>query len=177
MKLIDRLIASFRAVMLAPDGVASPVAILWTDADGQWLPVLPALRAAFPLVYALGRYGPATRTGPAIWLRCIVDHTVPEAPPPGEIPVLYLPHVRRQELRAAGDCPAHLQPLIELQYRGRVWHQSNGHDWTVRAFLISNDGLGLEISADRRTDEAMLRALPLLAEIDPCSPGAAVRCG
>jgi hypothetical protein len=166
MKLIDRLIASFRAVMLAPDGVASPVAILWTDADGQWLPMLPALRATFPSVYALGRYEAATRTGPAIWLRCIVDHTVPEAPPSGEIPVLYLPHVRRQELRAAGDCPPHLQPLIELQYRGRVWHQSNGYDWTVRAFLISNDGLGLDISADRRTEEAMLRALPLLSEVD-----------
>ena len=166
MKLIDRLIASFRAVMLAPDGVASPVAILWTDADGQWLPVLPALRATFPSVYALGRYGAATRTGPAIWLRCIVDHTVPEAPPSGEIPILYLPHVRRQELRAAGDCPPHLQPLIELQYRGRVWHQSNGHDWTVRAFLVSNDGLGLDIAGDRRTEEAMLRALPLLTEVD-----------
>ena len=53
---------------------------------------------------------------------------------PAKFPVLYLPHVRRQELRAAGDCPPHLQPLIELQYRGRVWHQSNGHDWSVRAF-------------------------------------------
>ncbi len=166
MKLLDRLIASFRVVMLAPDGIATPVAILWTDADGQWLPLIPALRAVFPWVYTLGRYEPATRTGPAIWLRCIVDQTVPDAPPSGEIPVLYLPHVRRQELRAAGDCPAQLQPLVELQYRGRVWHQSNGHDWTVRAFLISNDGLGLDISADRRTEEAMLRALPLLSEVD-----------
>jgi len=59
-----------------------------------------------------------------------------------------------------------LQPLVELQYRGRVWHQLNGHDWTVRAFLVSNDGLGLDIAADRRTEEAMLRALPLLAEVD-----------
>jgi len=36
----------------------------------------------------------------------------------------------------------------------------------VRAFLASDDGLGLEIANDRRTEEAMLRALPLLAEID-----------
>ncbi len=32
--------------------------------------------------------------------------------------------------------------------------------------MISNDGLGLDISADRRTEEAMLRALPLLSEVD-----------
>ena len=166
MKLIERLTASFRAAMLAPEGYAPPVAILWTDAEGQWQPILPALRAVFPWVYTLGKYNPETKTGPAIWLKCIVDRTLPEAPPPGETPVLYLPHVRRQELRAAGDCPPHLQPLVELQYRGRVWHQSNGHDWTVRAFLVSDDGLGLDVAADRRTEEAMLRALPLLAEID-----------
>jgi hypothetical protein len=166
MKLLDRLIASFRAAMLAPDGIVAPAAILWTDADGQWRQLLSPLRAVFPWIYTFGQYEPATRTGPAIWLKCIVDRTLPEAPPPGEIPVLYLPHVRRQDLRAAGDCPAHLQPLVELQYRGRVWHQSNGYDWTVRAFLVSGDGLGLDIAADRRTEEAMLRALPLLAEVD-----------
>jgi hypothetical protein len=164
--LLQALRESFASAVRPPEGWSAPVALLWTDADGQWLPVLPALRAAFPWVYTLGRYEPATRTGPAIWLKCIVDRALPEAPPPGETPVLYLPHVRRQELRAAGDCPANLQPLVELQYRGRVWHQSNGHDWTVRAFLVSNDSLGLDIAADRRTDEAMLRALPLLTEVE-----------
>ena len=164
--LLDTLLASLRAATVPPDGVAPPAAILWTDADGQWLPLLPALRAVCPWAYTLGKYKIETKTGPAIWLKCVVDRTVPEAPPPGETPVLYLPHVRRQELRAAGDCPPHLQPLVELQYRGRVWHQSNGHDWTVRAFLVSDDGLGLDVAADRRTEEAMLRALPLLAEID-----------
>ena len=166
MKLIERLTASFRAAMLAPEGQVPPAAILWTDAEAQWLPLLPALRAVFPWVYVFGKYNPETKTGPAIWLKCIVDRTLPEAPPSGETPVLYLPHVRRQELRAAGDCPPPLQPLVELQYRGRVWHQPNGHDWTVRAFLVSDDGLGLDIASDRRTEEAMLRALPLLAEID-----------
>ena len=166
MKLLDRLIESLRTAMLAPDGVVAPAAILWTDADGQWRQLLAPLRAVFPRIYTLGHYEPATHTGPAIWLRCIVDRTLPEAPPSGEIPILYLPQVRRQDLRAAGDCPPHLQPLVELQYRGRVWHQSNGHDWTVRAFLVSGDGLGLDVATDRRTEEAMLRALPLLAEVD-----------
>ena len=164
--LLEALRDSFSAWVRPPEGWSAPVALLWTDAEGEWLPALPALRAVFPWVYTLGRYDPATHTGPAIWLKCIVDRTLPEAPPPGETPVLYLPHVRRQDLRAAGDCPANLQPLVELQFRGRVWHQSNGHDWTVRAFLVSNDGLGLEVAADRHTEEAMLRALPLLTEVD-----------
>lgn len=164
--LVHAIKASLEAAMLASEGYAPPVAILWTDAEAQWLPLLPALRAVFPWVYALGKYNPETKTGPAIWLKCIVDRTLPEAPPPEQTPILYLPHVSRQQLRAAGDCPRRLQPLVELQYRGRVWHQSNGHDWTVRAFLVSDDGLGLDVAADRRTEEAMLRALPLLAEID-----------
>jgi hypothetical protein len=164
--LVAALTSSLRAAMRPPEGYVPPVAILWTDAEAQWLPILGALRAVYPWVYTLGKYNPETRTGPAIWLKCIVDRTLPEAPPEGETPILYLPRVRRQDLRAAGECPAHLQPLVELQYRGRVWHQSNGHDWTVRAFLVSDDGLGLDVAADRRTEEAMLRALPLLAEID-----------
>ncbi|MDE3196896.1 MAG: BREX-1 system phosphatase PglZ type B [Acidobacteriota bacterium] len=166
MKLLDRLIASIRAAMPAPDGAVPPAAMLWTDADGQWRPLVPSLRAVFPWLYTLGAYDPQAKTGPAIWLKCIVDGTVAEAPPRGEIPVLYLPNVRRQELRAAGDCPPHLQPLVELQYRGRVWHQPNGHDWTVRAFLGSGEGMGLEIAADRRTEEAMMRALPLIADME-----------
>jgi len=164
--LTGALLGALRAAMLAPEGHIPPAAILWTDAEAQWLPLLPTFRAVFPWVYTFGKYNPEAKTGPAIWLKCIVDRTLNEAPPQGETPVLYLPRVRRQDLRAAGDCPAHLQPLVELQYRGRVWHQSNGHDWTVRAFLVSSDGLGLDIAADRQTEEAMLRALPLLAEVD-----------
>jgi hypothetical protein len=144
----------------------APAAILWTDAEGQWLSLIPTLRAVLPCLYTLGRYDRATRTGPAIWLKCIVDQTLPEAPPPGETPVLYLPRVSRQELRAAGDCPPALQPLVELQYRGRIWHQPNGQDWTVRAFLVSDEGLGLDVAADRRTEEAFRRVLHLLAELD-----------
>jgi len=163
---VDALRESFADALRAPEGWSVPVALLWTDAEAQWLPILGALRAAYPWVYVLGKYDPETKTGPAIWLKCIVDRTLPEAPPEGETPILYLPHVRRQELRGAGDCPVHLQPLVELQYRGCVWRQSNGHDWSVRAFLVSEDGLDLDVAADRRTEEAMLRALPLLAELD-----------
>ncbi len=164
--LLDALRESLSGSIRTAEGSAAPAALLWTDAEGQWTPLVSALRAVLPALYTLGRYDPATRTGPAIWLKCIVDRTLPEAPPPGETPVFYLPRISRQELRAGADCPPALQPLVELQYRGRVWHQPNGQDWTVRAFLVSEDGLGLDVAADRRTEEAFRRALGSLAEVD-----------
>lgn len=164
--LLEALEASLAGAVRTPEGAAEPVAILWTDADAQWEPLMPRLRTVAPHVLTLGDYAPATKTGPAIWLRCVVDRALPDVgPPPGTVPILYLPRVARQELRAAEECPPALQPLVELQYRGRVWHQRNGRDWSVEAFLSSDDGLGLDVAQDARTRDALLRALPLLAEL------------
>ena len=163
--LIDAMKASFAAALRTPDGVGAPIALLWTDADGQWKPLLPALQKTLSELYVLGAYAPDERQGPVIWLKCIVDRTLPDvAPGEGVAPILYLPNVGRQDLRAAGDCDPMLQPLIELQYRGGVWHQRNGRDWTVEAFLLSDDALALDIARDSHTRDAMLRALPLLAQ-------------
>lgn len=164
--LLEALKNSFAASLRVPEGVAPPAALLWTDADGQWQPLIPALKAAVPELYMLGTYKPEEHTGPVIWLRCIVDRSVPEgSPPAGTTPILYLPRVSRQQLRAGGECPPSLQPLIELQFRGTVWHQKNGRDWTVEAFLTSVDTLGLDMAQDTRTKESMLRVLPLLAQV------------
>jgi hypothetical protein len=125
---------------------------------------LPALRSAISELYTLGEPDSANRIGPTIWLRCIVDRSLlGESPPADTIPILYLPNVARQVLRAAGDCPRHLEPLVELQYRGATWHQPNGRDWTVLAFLTSEQGLGLDVAQDATTRDAMLRALGHLA--------------
>jgi len=168
--LLDALVVSFSAATRSPEGVADPVAVLWTDADGQWRPLLAGLQKVCAHLYVLGDYDPAHRTGPAIWLKCIVDRTLPDiSPPAGTAPILYLPGVSRQELRAGGDCPTRLHPLIELQYRGAVWHQKNGRDWTVEAFLTSDSGLGLDMAHDTRTREALMRALPALAT-EPIAP-------
>lgn len=162
--LIDAIQESFAGALRSPDGTAAPVALLWTDADGQWRPLIATLMKAIPELYALGPFVPEARQGPVIWLKCIIERSLPDgSPPPGVVPILYLPNVSRQDLRAGGDCPADLQPLIELQYRGAVWHQRNGRDWTVDAFLTSEDGVGLDIARDNRTRDAMLRALALLA--------------
>src|SRR5438093_1446810 len=62
------------------------------------------------------------------------------------------------------ECPEELKPLVELQYRGAVWTQLNGKDWTIEAFLMSeNGGLGLEVGRDNATRNALLGALDTLA--------------
>ena len=156
--LLDALSASLTAATRSPEGVAEPIALLWTDADGQWRPLMAILQTAYSHLFVLGEYNAAHRTGPAIWLKCIVDRTLPGvAPPYGTVPILYLPSVSRQDLRAGGDCPTPVQPLIELQYRRTPWHQRNGRDWTVEAFLSSEDGLHLDIALDNRTREARRR--------------------
>ena len=150
--------------------VVAPVAVLWTDADDQWRPVVEQLRGLMPELFTLGEYDPQMRTGPAIWLRCVIEPTVrvdmfPDlAWPYGTVPVIYMPGVSRQTLRAVEECPDGLKPLVELQYRGTVWTQKNGKDWTVLAFLTSEDGgLGLDVAEDRLTLQAIRGALSKLA--------------
>ncbi|MCL5279437.1 MAG: BREX-1 system phosphatase PglZ type B [Planctomycetes bacterium] len=150
--------------------VVAPAAVLWTDADGQWQPVVEQLRGLMPELLTLGDYRPEARTGPTIWLRCVIESAVRAERfasltwPVDTVPVIYMPGVSRQVLRAAEECPDSLKPLIELQYRGTVWAQKNGKDWTVRAFLVSEDGgLGLDVAEDRSTVQSMLGALSQLA--------------
>jgi hypothetical protein len=163
--LLEAIAASLNLAIQTPDGVAPPAALLLMDKDCQWLPLLEPIMMAIPQFYALGTFSPERRQGPVIWLKCIVERSLPDmAPEEGVVPIVYLPRVGRQDLRAAGDCDPMLQPLIELQYRGGVWHQRNGRDWTVEAFLTSDDALALDIALDDRTRDAMMRALPLLAQ-------------
>jgi hypothetical protein len=51
--------------------------------------------------------------------------------------------------------------LVEMQYRGDVFRQRRqARDWTVATFLRDPDqGLGLDVATDSRTDEAARRAL------------------
>ena len=66
MRLLERLLQSFEASQRTPEGVATPIALIWTDADGQWLPLMEPLRTVLPELYTFGDYDPAARTGPAI---------------------------------------------------------------------------------------------------------------
>ena len=149
-----------------PDDTVPPAAVLWPDKGREWEPLLPTLRGILPQLLTLGVYAPNARTGPAIWLKCAVAGTPAEIEvPAGSIPIIYLPGVSLRDLRAVEECPAELQPLAELQYRGRVWSHTNGRDWSLLAFLTSEDALGLDVARDAATAEAMRRALLKLAHL------------
>ena len=166
--VVERLKASIESASAHnPNDAEKPVAVLWTDRDAQWRPILARLRALMPQLLVLGEYEPENRTGPSIWLRCVVDQVL-ELPglASDTTPVVYLPDVSRQTLGSAEACPSNLKPLVELQYRGTCWTQKNGRDWTVEAFMVSSDGgLGLDVARDTATRQSMLGALPELATI------------
>ncbi len=146
-----------------PANEASPACLLWSDSDGQWAPIVEQLMSRLPQLFRLGDYAPSQRSGPAIWLKCIVARTEPVDLPTSVIPILYLPKVSRQTLRLGEDCPKALQPLIELQFRGLTWTQKNGKDWTLEAFFVSKDGLDLDVAKDERTRNSLRAAASKLA--------------
>ena len=166
--VLDCLVESLRGRSAVPDGHATPVAILWPDPKEEWRGLLSILRAAAPELLVLGDYDPGAGTGPAIWLRCVVDGTLPV--PGGHrtnglVPVLYLPGVKRDDLRAGPNCPDQVKPLVELMYRGTLWQNPHGRPWTPAAFLKSDKGLGLEIASDVQTRQALAGALEEVAEL------------
>lgn len=162
--LVEALARRVRAAAPASGEAEAPAAILWTDPESQWAPLTTLLLDALPELLVLGEYAPERRTGPAIWLRCLVDRALSDPGLPlDRPPVVLLPGVGRQQLRAGEDCPRWLQPLVELMYRGTLWLQRGGHDWTVPAFVTSAQGLGLDMARDDGTRAALTRALPEVA--------------
>jgi hypothetical protein len=162
--LFDALVSGLRSCDSAADGVERPAAILWTDPDGQWASLVQSLQERMPELLILGEYKPDLRQGPAIWLRCVVDGALEEPIELGErIPILYLPKIGRQMLRAGEDCPSDLRPLVELLFRGVSWKHPNGQDWSLNAFM-GKGGLGLNVARDEETRIAMIRALSQLAQ-------------
>ncbi len=167
MKVVDHLIKAIRSTADYNPGVqVAPCCILWPDPDCQWEPVIPRLKTQIPELFILGDYEPEEKRGPAIWLRCVIENMIPGSePPPAAVPVLYLPGVGRQILRTIEELEEDLKPLAELQYRGVYWSQANSKDWTVLAYLISEQGgVGLDLARDQGTRKAMLLALPLFLE-------------
>ena len=101
MTLLDALIQSVtRAGEYNRDDQVAPAVVLWPDKERQWEALMPLLRERVPHLLTLGTYDAKSRTGPGVWLRCMMARTLPEAQwSEKEIPILYLPGVSRQELR------------------------------------------------------------------------------
>lgn len=145
----------------------APAAILWTDIDKQWQSAMPYIKQQLPELIELGEYQPEQRTGPAIWVKCMIAGTLEDsALPKDHTPIIYLPGVGRKDLRAIEQCPEFLKPLAELQYRGCWWaYNTAGRDWSVASFLTNPKvGLELDLAKDKKTQEAILKVLPDLLE-------------
>mgnify|MGYP001260940479 CR=1 FL=1 len=168
MKIIDALIKHIRRLGDKADLLAlPPAAILWTDKDAAWQSAMPLLKSAMPELLELGDYNPEQRTGPAVWLKCVIAGLA--SPLETEkVPVIYLPGVSRSELRAIETCPSHLTMLAELQYRSRWWATpNNNRDWTVSGFLTNNTiGLELDLGQDNATKEVLAQVLEPLLEAE-----------
>lgn len=165
--LLDLLTEQLRASAASffPGVEEAPCAVLWTDPDRAWEPVLPILKQRLPELLVLGDYAPEARQGPVIWLKTAMAGKIPEVPmPAGKTPVLYLPGVARHVLRQADQCPWEWQPLVELLYRGTVWAHRNGKDWTVEGFLVSEEGPGLDLAKDDKTRLSLRSALGVVAQ-------------
>src|ERR1043166_5904420 len=81
------------------DDMVPPAAILWPDEKREWERLVPRLRLVLPHFLLFGPYDKANRSGPAIWLRCVLAGKVPElAWAPGTVPIIYLPGVSRSTL-------------------------------------------------------------------------------
>jgi hypothetical protein len=153
-----------QALIYNKNAEAPPVALIWPDRERQFTAAAEKLRLRIPLL-TYGEMDETARCGPAYWLRCVVARTV-NIGLQDDPPVVYLPGVGRDDLRAIEDCPRELAPIAELQYRSQWFAHSNGKDWTVRALLSNRDfGLGLDVGEDPATTEALLGAFGELLAI------------
>jgi len=163
MTVITSMIQSIRkAAAYNRHELAPPRVILWPDEERLWMEVIDLLRASYPLLWSLGDYVPDRATGPAAWLRYQLEIQAGE-----EAPVIYLPGIGRAAFRSADQCPQPARHLFALQFQGQFWTQKNGKDWTPFAFLSSPmGGLGLDVSGDQDTKQAIQESLPYLMEIE-----------
>ena len=138
--------------------------VVFPDRTGEWAPIVARLRDSLPIA-TFGAYDPEHLTGPAIYLRCLVAHTI-DSPLPDDRPVIvYLPGYSREQFRNLEDCPDEIKPLAGLQYLGNVWSQRNGRDWTLLAFLkTSQGGLSIQVHDDAETRDAIRSAAAVLAD-------------
>lgn len=169
LELLSNALRSATAYQEAAE--AAPEAVLWCDPQGDFAPIIPALRAQLPQVLSYGAFEPSTRTGPALWLRAAAARQVDEVTwTQGEPPIIYLPGVAREVLRGAEDCPSELAPLVWFAVSGAFFGQpKQNRDWTLRGFLAAQGSpVGLSIPEDKNTREALARGAARLF-IEPVS--------
>jgi hypothetical protein len=163
--IFDKVLQSLQQAARHNSNVmVKPEVILWPDPDRQWTPVIQQLQEKLGSLMVFGSYEPNKNQGPAIWLKCMVAKALPEATwQENETPIIYLPGISKQGFKNITAADLLLQPLMEYQYTGTMWLHENGKEWTVAAFIQNaQSGLGLKMSQDNATKEALLTALPTI---------------
>jgi len=162
--VLDRVSAALaRAADHDPNATTAPIAVLWPDEERQWESIIPELRTNHRIV-SYGVFDPTSHQGPAYWLRCVIASTVDAEGVANGFPIIYLPGVSRDALRALKVGVPELTPLGALQHRCQWFSHPNGKDWTVRALLSNKEkGLGLEIAGDTATAATLVTSLSQLA--------------
>src|SRR3712207_9321277 len=56
-----------------------PVAVLWPDPDRKWERVVQSLRGKLPIL-TFGEYDEASRSGPGVWIRCVLGGELLDPP-------------------------------------------------------------------------------------------------
>jgi hypothetical protein len=163
----NRLISSIRqAAKYDSSNFVKPQVILWPDPEKQWEVIIPKLQEEMTELLVYGKYLPSRKTGPAIWLKCMVARSLPMVDwDETQTPVIYLPGISKSDLRSLENADPLLAPIMEYQYTGSLWTHRNGKEWSVMAFLQNKDeGLALNMNQDNATKDAALKTLQTLAE-------------
>ena len=162
--VLDRLLQVLDAAECHDANVTEPpIALLWPDGDRQWESLVPTLRTRRRVI-TYGSFDPELWQGPAYWLRCVIASEIDLDRAPDGLPIVYLPGVSRDVLRAVESVPSELAPLSALQYRCQWISHPNGRDWSVRGLLSNRRrGLGLSVASDADTASALVASLPALA--------------
>lgn len=154
MTVLDQIIRALRgAATYNRHEFSAPSIVLWPDGERLWTRSVNGLvKEVVPELLVLDPTAADARSGPATLLRYKLSRpTLGDA-----TPIIYLPGVSRQAFRGAPGFPPIARHVYALQHQGQFWTQQNGKDWTPFAFLTSdNGGLGLDVSRDRATSDAI----------------------
>ena len=153
--MLDQLERSFLHALRSGEGEAAPAALLWADADQQWAALLARLQAALPHLFVLGAYDASSRTGPAIWLRCVVERVLAHAH-------AVVDHLDHQAVVALVDVQPHLD--APARPRSPASSRSSGRSRARRAASSGTSarcrGYGPRCTPGARTSRACCAPLP-----------------
>lgn len=149
------------AVLYHSDLFVKPEVLLWPDPEKQWEAIIPELQKSIKELIVLGNYNPESKQGPAIYIKCLVARTLPEANwSEADVPIIYLPGYSKNDIKNLSTAALEYQPLMEYQYTGTMWLQENGKEWTINAFLQNkSEGLNLSVSQDSVTRDLLKKSL------------------